>query len=512
MVLDEEARELPRGLWDPHPLQGPAGHLRSDRDVVAGPCLSDVVEQRTQKQTISIAYQPRGLHGHVIVPIGSAQQPSDMAKRLEQMDVDGIAVVRVALRPATDGAPSRDQPREEPDRVHRLQGAHALVPGPQDPHEGVAQVVAPGSVSRRRGSLEAIQHTCGHHAVLGGDVRERPDGILDGFDRPLPGRDGLATKAPIEHRSDDVLDLPRVLEHRAHQSVDGTEPGFVAEPHVARDLRLLLEVESVDPPPGLEVNRAPDANEEFLRRGHVLPLSPTEQLGSVHLEQPRSALEGGPQPTERRHVSQSARSLLQVRLQKVGDRAEALAPAEDVFVKPDRESAQVASKPHSQALAHLRPRGSITGQDAAVEHGRGRIQPLLRDVDALLGGPDRMAHHEAGVPQRVQEALGDGRDRRRVAARVKDQQIDVRRGRELRSPVATKSHQRDAGANRRVGEQLTEARVDELGAASGRPPAVMPGCVRLIQRQELLEQPGNRGRTVMDLRARRGPSPPCGCG
>ena len=68
-----------------------------DLGVVARVALAEVVQQRAEHEQVG----PRD-------PVG---QLGGVGRRLPQVPVDGVAVVGVALRPATGRAPTRAAPR-----------------------------------------------------------------------------------------------------------------------------------------------------------------------------------------------------------------------------------------------------------------------------------------------------------------------------------------------------------------------------------------------------------------
>ena len=81
--------------------------------------------------------------------VARVEQARALRDRLEQVPIDGVAVVRVALRPRADVLPFREQPGEHTFVIERLEHRHRVVARTQQPHEAGALPHVPGRLARR---------------------------------------------------------------------------------------------------------------------------------------------------------------------------------------------------------------------------------------------------------------------------------------------------------------------------------------------------------------------------
>ena len=89
--------------------------------------------------------------------------------RLEEVTIDGVAVVRVALRPGADVLPLRQQPGEDAFVVERLEHRYRVLSRAEQPHEAGPFPHVPGGLTRRAqpGQRRAVER----HGVLGRGAR-----------------------------------------------------------------------------------------------------------------------------------------------------------------------------------------------------------------------------------------------------------------------------------------------------------------------------------------------------
>ncbi len=506
---DEERGELPGPVGQPHPRERLARDPRPEGHVARAPGLADVVQQGPQPERVGVANRGDRL-GHQRVDLALAgEQPVHPVQRGEQVRVDREAMVRIALGAAPDGGPRREVADEQADAVERVERADPARSGREQREERVANAVRPLDRVRDRHGRDQVQRRRPHHAARAGDLDERAEHALGG--RVHLRRLRRRPQITVEDGAGDVLHLAGVLEHAAHQPVHGREARLVLEAEVPRHLRLLLEHDAVVRPPGLEVQRAANPLEELVRGVDGLALRGSQQPRVLERLADRRL-----EPAEELDVAEPARALLQVRLQQPRDRAVPREARLGVLAQGLRERPRVGPDGSRDAAQRVDPRDRVAGDRPAVEHGRARVQALRREVLALLRRPHAVPDAQARVPERIEEALGQLGDVLVVAAVVDDQQVEVGQRRQPPPPVPAERHERRP--SRRLGAlvQRHEAGVDELRPPGGRPPPVMAGRVRALERPELLEQALDRGGTLgrgsHGLRGRRGPSRRSGCG
>ncbi len=164
----------------------------------------------------------------------------------------------------------------------------------------------------------------------------------------------------------------------------------------------------------------------------------------------------------------------------------------------------------------------LAGERARIEHRRRDVETFGRRLDRLGRRAGGVADLEAGVPERVQEPLGERGDELGVLAVVREQDVDVRARQLFAPPVPAHRGEREPG--RRVGatEQLDEGRVQQFAPPPRRPQAVVAGGVRAVERGELLAESCDGAgriaharrvaRATGGSRRRRVPSRRCGSG
>ncbi len=306
-----------------------------------------------------------------------------------------------------------------------------------------------------------------------------------------------------------MLDLSRMLEHRAHQPVDGREGRLVLEPEVAGDRRLLLEHDPVGRASGLDVQGAANALEELVRGVDGTALGGAEQS---HVLERLS--DGGLEPPEQLDVAESSGALLQVGLQERGDGTVTIGARVRVRAQLFGEGAGIAPNVIEHPPSGVVPHPFVPGEESAVEHRRSNVEPFGRERLGCLGRSDTVPDLQSRVPQRVQERLGELGYLLGTVALVGDQQIDIGVRRETSPAVAAERDEGDPRGRRGRFEERSQTPIHQLGAPAGGPTAVMTARVGALEGAELLEQPSDGRRTFgvvgHRLRVRRDPSRRCG--
>jgi hypothetical protein len=324
---------------------------------------------------------------------------------------------------------------------------------------------------------------------------------VDGFGRP--------SQVPVERRARHMFDLSRVLEHRAHQPVDGREGRLVLEPEVEGDDRLLLEHDPVARASGLEVQGAANPLEELVRGVDGSPLGRADQ---------RRVLErlpdGGLEPPEQLDVAEPSGALLQIRFQERGDGAVTIGARVRVRAQVFRETTGIGPNVLEHPPPGVVPHPFVSGDRAAVEHRRSNVEAFGREGLGRFGRSNTVPDLQSRVPQRVQEGLGELGYLVGTVALVGDQQVDVGVRREASTAVAAERDEGDPRGRRGRLEERSQTPIHELDAPARGPTAVMTARVGALEGAELLEQPSDGRRTFGGvghrLRVRRDPSRRCG--
>ena len=165
----------------------------------------------------------------------------------------------------------------------------------------------------------------------------------------------------------------------------------------------MLQQQPVGALAGLQVQGAAHAREELGRGVERLSFAGTQQArGSQRFG------DGPCEPAQRRLVPQSARTLLQLGLQRVARGPVARVTTDSGVPQAPREAMRIRAHDRQHAGVGGRGQLGIPGHVPEVEHGRERIDAPCGDGRALLRGPDRLAHLHPGVPQGIQEIAHEG--------------------------------------------------------------------------------------------------------
>ncbi len=134
------------------------GHFGADDAVVSGQALADVVQQGADQEQVR--------------PGDGTGQRGRIRRGLDEVTIDGEAVVRIVLRPAAHMAPVRQQLHEDPGVIQCLDYGYRGRPGGEQPDERLAR-------------FERPRH--GHRSALGGQPRKRVRGERQVGDRRRAG-------------------------------------------------------------------------------------------------------------------------------------------------------------------------------------------------------------------------------------------------------------------------------------------------------------------------------------
>ena len=387
---------------------------------------------------------------------GSSKQPGDAGERRQQVHVDRGPVIGISLGTASDRPPRGHVAFEQADAIEGLERVDrrgAATAGARGTPFGSV-----GSTAGRRRSTPPTSRRARRPASRARRARSRRTHA--GSPRGSASS-GAVGEVPRRNRSNteavDVLDLARLLEHRTHQPVDRGESGLVREAHRRRDRRLLLRQEPIRTPaasPGAARSRTRVRNSS----------APSTERRSASRRMPASS-SGRPiavrSHAERVDVPEPTDALLELGFEQRRDRAEPLTPG--VADPPPGVRANARGSPRTGASTAERTSshpGVGSREDPAVEHRRRRVEPFGRDLGAGLRRSDRVTDAEPGVPQRVQQGLGERRDRRPSTARragsagrgrirARASRVRTRRARRARRPPACRRRPRARGGTHR---------------------------------------------------------------
>ena len=119
MLGDQEEDVAGRRPGDPHPSDHARRQLDPEPDVVPAPDLPDVVQEPSEQQDARVVDGGDCPGSERLV--GAVQEPGQLGRGAEEVDVDGIRVERVPLRASSDGEPWRQEGGERIDGVEDRQ-------------------------------------------------------------------------------------------------------------------------------------------------------------------------------------------------------------------------------------------------------------------------------------------------------------------------------------------------------------------------------------------------------
>ena len=138
-----EPSELARRRLDIHAGEDRGRDPVADQHVPALPVLADVVQERPEERAVPFL-DVTGRHDlERIVRVGLGEGAGHPVERPQQVHVDRVSVVRVALRATAHVDPFGDQTREQTGSIERLQSVRRPRSRAEDAQERVAHRIAP---------------------------------------------------------------------------------------------------------------------------------------------------------------------------------------------------------------------------------------------------------------------------------------------------------------------------------------------------------------------------------
>ncbi len=269
----------------------------------------------------------------------------------------------------------------------------------------------------------------GHHEVsihTGG--RQQPD-------QPAPHGHAPATihkpGAPLveSHR------MPVVL---LHELFDRQHIRPILKAKSLRQPHLLIEVEDLLRDAGVHVEQRPDTPQKLPGLEQGLVVLTRKNTPVRELLQGARLVPGHPRPLQHMQVTQAAFTLLHIRLEQIHRLTELLILPPtlrdlplNVAVRPPHHH-----PPKVPALEVLEQIGAAS-QKAGFHHRRLNGDVGRGQLDAILDGPDAVAHLEADVPQVMQDLPGQRRHRRAGLRPEQKHDVDVRIRRQLSPAISS---------------------------------------------------------------------------
>ena len=289
---------------------------------------------------------------------------------------------------------------------------------------------ATGSVRSR--SLGVDRHR--RHRVERGGRHTCPSRALDANARRIPSAGGIERRrrrVPRRNRSNTeavTCSTWRACSKPNASARHRRESWLVREAHRRRDQGCCSARSRSEPRP---VSRW-----SALRTRGRNSSAPSTERRSASRRMPASSSGrpiAGADPSERVDVAEPTAALLELGFEEVRHRAVPFTPGVAIGNQALRECAWIAADMRQHRRAHLVPPARIP-RGAAVEHRRRPHRAVrLRSRRRPPCRPDGMTDPQAGVPQWVQEALGEQRGLVRRPL-VQDQAGRVGTGRELPRP------------------------------------------------------------------------------
>ncbi len=389
---------------EPEPWREIVDDLDSHVGVVAGPALADVVQQGAEQQQVG--------------PVDLAGRRRRGGGCLQQVPVDGEAVVGIALRPAAHRLPLGQQPDEQPDLVECLHGADHGWAGGEQGHQGLPCRVRPRC---RHGWGFAGKPVEGVSADGDAGPGRRGGGPQD--QRGIAGGIGV----PSELRLAVLLD---------HVLVEGPADRGAGAPARGRAQACRDPVPGGVPGPGDRTARVGGGVGErelvgiaqsgrdgglVLQQQPVLPAAVREPADlatgveehPVRFEYPRGRGLGGPRGGERGQgmdVPQTTAGLFQVRFEQEGDVAVAAGPVGDQVREFGQAMGGAGPPTGADALEQRPHEDAVTGDRAGRQQAQRCLQVVVGDRDGLVDGTDAVVEADPGVPERIPEGVGDAGD------------------------------------------------------------------------------------------------------
>src|SRR6266540_4000006 len=174
VLRDQEQREIARVGRQAHSLERGRRLVHPDRHVVPQARLPDVVQQRAEQEAIPLWDRGGGLRDERVALVAAIEEPGHPSQGIEQVHVHRASVIRVALRSAPDRFPLREEAGQDPEPVQRLQRPRALLAGPHDRQECLANGVGPLDLFLDQHVLDPVERGGPHDPSLRRHLGEGP--------------------------------------------------------------------------------------------------------------------------------------------------------------------------------------------------------------------------------------------------------------------------------------------------------------------------------------------------
>ena len=462
--------------------------------VIAAAALGDIVEKPGYVEHGGVFDSLHDLRQAGILAFLRGQgEPAEIAHHAQDVRIDRVAVKEVVLHPAGNQPELRNVGAQDSVAVHRLQLAGRIGGRGQHLHEGAAvlRVLAETPADRGRGFRQPLHQGAAEAA----DIRMRlpqQEGLQQ-RPRRVPQQVGpLRVEVTVAQQkarvdaplggagaADDLAQSPEndFIEQRdaaggpviaLHELLDGAVAGLIVKTEDSGKLFLVLKQEPVFHAARVYVERKAHLRKEIARPAkRVQLLGRNQSPFGQGFERGRSeaALEN---PMHRVQVAQSARSVLDIRLQ-IGGGVAVIRVAPLLF--PELGPVKLHGGPDAAGIDGFRELPEQPG--GAGQKPRFQQRRHDRDVGAglvpgLRHGPCAVPRLEPHVPQKRQKCAHFRFGAARITLRHQDQHVDVRRGVHLLAAVAAYSQQGGA-AQRGAGVQMPQP-AKQFVQLSGPPP------------------------------------------
>src|SRR5581483_11008414 len=278
----------------------------------------------------------------------------------------------------------------------------------------------------------------------------------------------VAVGDPVNDQGGKPVHLGGVQIIAAHEDFDAAQRALAFEAERRADFFLVLEGELVLVFAGGEVKLVAHPEEK------ILGLLQLRDIGGADDAVQRQGFDvlnletGARDPARGLQIAQPALAFLYVGLDQI-DRAAKLLVAQARFFEllADKALDAVFHQARLDLFLEVFVQRKIAAEKARVEQRGAHFHVALGQAHAVGDAPGGVADLKAGVPQGVEQLLGDRFDKRRNLPDVEKQQIDVRLRIELAAAVAALGDQRDPAVGGRellavVGADRSEQVADQM--------------------------------------------------
>ena len=218
MLFHHEGGQVPVGRFQRHHVELIVGDRGAGRNVFPRADLPDVVQERAQQRAVEAVDRVDGFSLQRVVhpcrpilEIGvAAQHRCHALHRREEVHVDRVPMVRITLRPASDGGPRRQVAGKQTETVECIEHVGPRRARPEQSQEGIADLGCPRHGVRYARGLDRIQQPRSGDASAPAHPLHHPCQGLERLDGPFQGRRWSVAaigEHAIEHRRSDVLDV-----------------------------------------------------------------------------------------------------------------------------------------------------------------------------------------------------------------------------------------------------------------------------------------------------------------